>query len=484
MSRGAPLAERSRAWITALGLLALAGVAAMAVGAVVIREPLIALALPAAFVGAIACRLWPAAAVLGVFLVTGALGSLIAFTPLPVVGLADLLLASLWAGVIWTYFMRQRAHPLWIWPGIAAPALYLGVTALQIVTSESIRDALAAFRLSAWYMLAVLLMAIAPWPPATFRRIARGVAVIAVLVGTYAVYRWYAGSAQVETAVAHDATPYIPVSELRFFGPFPSAHQLSAWCATILPFSFALMLGWPRPWRLVAGAGVGVCSFAVLASGVRAGVLAALAGMALVLALYQVSRSFPGPRLGTALAAICAVALIGAVGYELTVGTSAESEERFSTLLSPAEDPGYQLRLVRWEAMFDDINEAPFGHGLGSTGAAEELERDFGPHGVTYTDSSYLKIGLEQGVAVMALFILGLLALLSGLAQRAVRTSDPARATLAIGSCGTLLSLIVLFYIVEAHETVTALAAWILVGIGVAQFTSNPDELGHRAGKA
>lgn len=458
----------------AIALLAFAGI--VVVLAVTIR-PVLVLAVPAGVAGVVLCLARPAAGMVLVFLTIAAFGSLSAFTAISVPGVIDFLLAVLWVSVLYRYLTAQHDRRLLLWLGILAPTLYVALTALEIFTADSLTTGLRSFRLSTWYLLAMVLVAVAPWSSDTFRRVARGVAVVACLVGGYAVFRWFAGSAEAELSFAREAGPPVRASaEPRFFGSFGTAHQLAAWASTVIPFCLALALAWRGRWRMVALAAVGGCTFALLASDVRTGVVAALAGLVVTMLLYQSARAFPGPRFGAALAAVGAIAVAGSVGFLLTAGSTPESEQRFAGLLSPLDDPNYQNRLLLWDAVIDDIYEAPLGHGLGTSGGIGAQAEHFQLVGFSSIDSSYLKIAFEQGLPVMILFIVAMLMLLGGLAWRTVQTLEPEKAALGIGACSALVALMVLFYAGLYIEGVTALSGWILVGIGVAQFTTTPRE--------
>ena len=156
---------------------------------------------------------------------------------------------------------------------------------------------------------------------------------------------------------------------------------------------------------------------------------------------------------------------------------------RFGHLLSPTSDPTYQTRQQRWSEALADISKHPFGHGLGTAGAAAHQRPELDPESTPNFDSSYLKIAFEQGMSVMLFFVGGLLLLLVGMAKRAVLVTDPARATLAIGGCGSLAALIVMFYAGFYIEQVETLSGWILVGLGAAQFTA-PRRRGDSAGSS
>jgi hypothetical protein len=124
------------------------------------------------------------------------------------------------------------------------------------------------------------------------------------------------------------------------------------------------------------------------------------------------------------------------------------------------------------------MEKEPWGHGLGTAGgAAERIEagiEESGPIASSNLDSSYMKVGIEQRFAVMVLFALGTIGLLLGMGGRVVRMRDRERAALMLGGAGALAALIVLFYAGLYGEGLPVVAAWLLVGLGVAQATVRP----------
>jgi O-antigen ligase len=161
----------------------------------------------------------------------------------------------------------------------------------------------------------------------------------------------------------------------------------------------------------------------------------------------------------------------GAAGYLLTQGGSDEGTARYDALLHPTSEPSFQARLTRWDEALTVIPEHPFGLGLGTVGGAQAhfattRNIETNPN----LDSTYLKVALEQGLAVFGVFCAALVLLMYGLASRAVATYERAKAALAIGACGTLAAMSVLFFIGFYGIGRPALAGWIMVGIGVSQF--------------
>jgi hypothetical protein len=316
-----------------------------------------------------------------------------------------------------------------------------------------------------------LLVAIAPWSPETVRRLAKGVAGVALAVGAYALFRKITGSSGAEMTLARESTGVRVNEAIRFFGSFLGPQQLAAWGAAAVPFFLAAGLAWRGRWQAIALSASALCAFAVIASDIRTGMVGAGAGVLSVLLLYQVSQAFRGPRLAIGLVAAVGVIGVAGVGYLATLADSDSSVTRLENLLKPSDDFAYQQRTARWDEAIDDINREPLGYGLGTVGTVGVLENPENFAGPINLDSSYLKVGLEQGYPILILFVVSLLALLGGLARRAVAAHEAWRAALGIAACGTLVSQIVLYYGSTYIEGIPALFAWVLIGLGTAPFT-------------
>jgi hypothetical protein len=479
-SRYAP--SRAPAWalgptgrrIAELRSLAIPGLIAAALAAgllvVILGQSIVLVGLVGAIATAIVAARRPVVVTLSVFALSGLIGTLTAFTPIPVSGLIDLLLLGLWLGVVGTYLTGRAERRAWLWPALIAPALYLGITAFEVLLTHPVSLGLHAFRAASWYMAAFLLVALAPWSERTHIRIARGVAVIGLLVGVYCTYRWAVGPSAKETLAAKQAQPGIPPAvQARFFGSFLSANQLAGWTATMIPFCLAMAVSWRGRWRIVAAGAIPLLAIPMLGSTIRTGALAVAAGVGVVLLLAILLRRARG-RIAAALVALLAVGIIGAGAYDLTVGGSGEQSTRFANILSPEHDRAYTLRQERWSQAWDDIQQHPWGHGLGTSGGAAS-RNPTGPVITPYIDSSYLVVGLQQGLIIMLLYVFALVTLLVGLARRASLIPAPGRAFLAIGACGSLVAMLVLFYAGIYSEGAYIAGAWLIVGLGVAQVT-------------
>ena len=457
-----------------LGSLAIAALIAVIAGAVflvvTIGNSIVLVAVPAIIGAGVLAARRPVGVTLTVFVVSGLVGTLTAFTPIPVSGLVDFLLLGLWLGAIGTYLTGRAERRAWLWPALIAPGLYLGITAFEVLLTDPVSLGLDAFRAASWYLAAFLVVALAPWSERTHVRIARGVALIGLLVGAYCTYRWIAGPSVKETLAARHAQPGIaPAIQARFFGSFLSANQLAGWTATMIPFCLAAAISWRGGWRAVAAGAIPLLAIPLLASTIRTGALAAAAGVLVVLVLAVLLRRARG-RIGAALVALLAAGILGAGAYDLTIGGSDKQSTRFANLLSPEHDLAYTLRQERWAQAWDDIQDNPWGHGLGTSGGAS-AGNPSGPVITPYIDSSYLVVGLQQGLMIMLLYIFALVSLLIALARRASLIGEPARAFLAIGACGTLVAMLVLFYAGIYSEGAYIAGAWLIVGLGVAQVT-------------
>jgi hypothetical protein len=430
-------------------------------------------AIPAALAGAAIAARHPGLALGGATLLVGFIGTLRAYADfVPAVAGADFVLLCAWLGVIWHHATGERGRDVRLWAPIVPLLLYVVLTAASIPFADVVSDGADSFRLSAWYILAVPFIALSPWSSEALRRVAHVLLLVALLVAAVCAVRYATGPSADELLVARQAQPSLPGGEtLRFFGTFPSAQELSAWCSVMIPFALGTAVAWTGLWRLVATAALGLTVLVLLASEVRTGIAAAGAGAALVLVLFAFTRAISVKRRVLTLAS-SAVILFAAVGgaYLITVEGDPEAERRIEGIFNPSDDTNFQIRQSRWTLALDDIAAEPLGHGLGTAGAVG-LRSERLPVGPAILDSSYLKVGLEQGAPVMVYYALAMAILLIALAYRAIRTPSRERAAIAIGAAGTLLAMGLLFFGSLYAELPSAVVpGWIIVGLGCAQF--------------
>jgi hypothetical protein len=479
----APLVVLRRTPLPRAQALALGGTstvtAALIMALFIGSSPVIGVAIPVLAVTAVLCARFPAVAVSGVFLTAGAFGSIAAFTPGSGQQIADLLLAGMWLAAIWGWTVSGRQRPVWMWPGVALLAVYVLLSAAEILTAASATAGLQSFRASIWYLAAVLLVAYAPWGEGARARALRLVTLAIALIGGYATLRWAIGPAPQEREQAERILNNFLDKTLRPVGSFSTSKELAAWMAMTVPFAAGIAITSRGRMRLVATAALALSVVGMLAADVRAGPGAAVPGVAVVLLVYSLSQAFRGRRGPTIALAVAATVLGGAGAFALTLGDNNDSGRRYQAILDPASDASYQARLIKWRTAIADIDSKPLGHGLGTTGRVEKRYGEFRNIGSIDVDNSYLKIAYEQGFMVLALFALAMGLLLVGLARRAIVSLDPARAGPAIAACGTLTAMLVIFYVGDYVEGLPALGGWLLVGFGVSQFTgavAGPDD--------
>lgn len=470
------LSTASRSLGRPLRLLAVSALLALtaALAAIAIpRSPELALALPALAAAAAILARVPALGIVLLLLVSGAHGSLVAFLGFPTTSSVNLVLAALWLALLWIYLLGERQRALRVWPGVALVVAYLGLTVVHILLVNT-SQGFTAFANSGWYMLAFLLVAYAPWDAHTYSRLAKAAVLLALLVGAYATYRYIVGPAAEELNTPGVQASYNYVGgQLKLIGSFLSGYALGVWTAIVIPFCVAAAVALPGRWRVLSTGAACLCMIALIGSQLRIALAAVVVGALLVVTLCQLARSFPGLQFGRTGIALIGAGLIGVGAFVVTGGSNDPARHSYSTLLNPTlDDPSIENRVYKWEAAFADLENKPFGYGVGNASARTLESNEFISNvGQFSIDSGYLKVALEQGLLMMAFFSVALLTLMVGLARRAVRTTDLRRAWRAIGACGTLVSLMILMLAGAVQDGLPALTAWVLIGLGAAGFS-------------
>jgi len=458
---------------TALGACAMT-VLAVLTWFVASASPITVLAVPLMVVTSLAVVRFPVSTIAVLFVFAGAYGSLQALLSIPGPKLTDPLLGGLWLAAAWFWLTGRSMYRARIWIGVAVLALYAAITAAGILTTYSSTAGLQSFRASAWYLGAAVLVAYAPWDERVRRKLVPTAVLVLSAVGSYCAFRWFVGPAGAERTLAMQAPNNYLDGELRPIGSLATTKELAAWSSASIPFLAAIALTRRDRLAPVAAVGFAACVTAMVAADVRAGVVATAAGVAVVLVLYQLAQAFRGRR-GAAVIVAAAVAIaLGGGAFAYTIGDKSDSSNRYQAILDPTSDASYQARLFKWRSAIRDIDNAPFGHGVGTAGRVQVRYGKFRSIGSIDVDNSYLKVAYEQGFFIMAVLVAGLLLVLGQLALRAVTTLEPARAGPAIAACGTFVALLVLFFVGEYIEGLQVLSAWLLVGLGLSQFTLEP----------
>lgn len=474
----APLAVLRRTPLPRMQAVALAACStitgALVMSLLIANAPAIGIAIPVLAVTAVACTRFPAVALTGAFLAAGTFGSISAFTPASGQQIVDLLLAGLWLAAIWGWTLRGQAHRVYVWPGVALLAAFVLLSAGYVLTAPTATAGLQSFRASIWYLAAVLLVAYAPWGDLARARALRLVTVAIGLIGGYAALRWAIGPAPQEREQAQQILNNFLDKSLRPVGSLATSKELAAWTAITIPFAAGMALTGRGRFRILASVALGLSVIGMLAADVRAGPASAVPGVAVVLGLYALSQAYRGRRGATVAVALAATAFGGAGAFALTLGDNNDSGRRYQAILDPTTDASYQARLIKWRTALKDIDAKPLGHGLGTTGTVQKRYGEFSTIGSVDVDNSYLKVAFEQGFFVLVLFGASMVLLLLGLARRGLVSLDPARAGPAIAACGTLTAMLIIFFVGGYIEGLPALGGWVLVGLGVSQFTAAP----------
>ena len=436
-----------------------------------------ALAVPALAVAAVVLSRRPDLALTVALAMSGFYGSLIAFWQFPEEKTVQLVFGGLGLAILWKLFVTGRDYSIKVTLGLAFTLLYVYVTLVQLVLDSGNPAAGRGFMSSAWFMLAVPLIALAGWRPSVHERMAKGIVVVSGLVGAYAVYRLSTHISLTEfKRWGYDPYNYVG-GKLRLLGSFPTGQDLGGWTAVVIPFCLAGAFMFDRRWRIGAFAAAGLCAVALVGSQERIAVVALALGTLTVLVLHEGSRGFGGRKLGTTLTALIAMVALGVAAYQITGGTSDRVTHSYSSLLRPFDrsDPSVDARLYKWDVAVRDLRSHPFGYGLGT--ANLQSAHLLGAHesvGQFAVDNGFLNVALEQGFAIMLAFALAVIVLTADLARKALVLPDRLSAGIAAGAAGTMVACFVMFWAVAFQDGPRALPIWIIAGLGLAQFTTLP----------
>jgi hypothetical protein len=438
---------------------------------VVTDKPSAAFAGPALIASALAARRAPAVNVLVALVVTGFYGTISAYTSVPGGKVVDAALIGIVAAIMWELLFDGRTTRLQLPPGVVCLLGLGAIGAGQVLAAPDAAFALRFLRSSTLYVLALVFVGVLARRDRTARTIARGVLVVALAVAGYAVLRYITGPAHQEQLLAAHQPYNRNNGSLRLIGSLLSRHQLAVWLGVTLPFCVAAAVASGSRVRVATGVLAALSAVAILATNSRGGFLAAIAGMASVVLLLNAARSFPQFRLGTAATVALVALAVGATTMTFTL--TASDRRHFANILHPGRDQAYQARQVKWRAAESSIARHPWGLGLGQgSGLSAAASGDHvGAHNI---DNSYLTLAYEQGWAAIVLFVFGLVMIAWRLALFARRSDDPASAALAAGSCATLLGFAAAMYGGNYLVGTTALAAWIVVGVGVSRLLLAP----------
>ena len=421
-------------------------------------------ALPGVALAAAVVSRWPAATLALIAFFSAALGSLHAFFNFPsekaiALCLVGLLVASLVGALL------RGSRPIRLSVSLSLLVIYILLTAGMMVLAPSLHVAYLGFKDSTWFMVLVPVIAWAGWRDRVHDRAAKALLLVVLATSLYTIYRVIAGPAPQEYAIFASSAFNFTGATLKPGGSFNTAQDMGTWMAAVVPFCFAQMLYRRGAWQLVAAVALGLAVVSAIESQTRIALVGIVAGIAVVLALYERSNGFPGLRLNvTVLATVVGIALV-AGGLSIAGNRSTHS---FTGLLHPTSDASYRARTYKWSRALNALDTHPFGFGVGTASAGESTASLYFALGDTSIDNGYLRIALEQGLVIMVLFIAAALGMLVALCRAAIGEHRPRDSTLAIGAAGTLTSFLLVMLAEDASATPRAVPVWLIVGLGMA----------------
>jgi O-antigen ligase len=355
---------------------------------------------------------------------------------------------------VWTRATR------WERVAVGLFAAWLCLSVVQVPWGGDLIDGLEGFRLTQLYFLA-LLGGIVVASRLGASRLAPLLLGVVVLATTYAAVRGIVGPSFNEQAFAEMRTFHTEFGELgRNVGSFTAPVSLVSFLVPVA--ILCLALGFlPSAYGWIAWAVFALAMIGIIASYVRTGLLAVVAGAAILAGLVLLAREGSRDRKVYAVALVLLV-LGGGYAATLVAGEVApEARERAQSLANPFSDESVEDRLNTWGDSLKQVAHEPLGTGLGTVGRASLRGRR-----ATTTDSSYLKVLREQGVPGAMLFLAGLGGIVAALAVR-LRRLGITRRPLGTAAFAGFGGFLVLMLTGEYIEQPGKLLAWTLLGVAM-----------------
>lgn len=353
---------------------------------------------------------------------------------------------------------------------LALLTAWITISLIQLAVSGDIDAALAGFRLSQAYVLAVLAgaMLLATSRP---QYVVNALIAVLLVITAYAAFRAVAGPSETERAAAfaRSTTALVPSEDgviYRNSGSFSSAIGLASYLVPAGVFLFALGLAFVRL-RLTTWFGGALVVVALVGSYVRTSLVAVAGGVLCAAALLTFAGSLTKRRkiaLGLAAVPLLVVLLaLGAILPNAVSGGSQAVEQRAGGVFNPLSDPSVTTRVDRWRDTLQVARAHPLGTGLGTLGNAT---RDDEGRVRAFADNSYLKVLQEQGPLGAVPFIFGLFGLLLAIAARVMRKGVALRG-LGTAAVAGGASFFLLAWTSEAIEQPGKVLAWLLIGLAL-----------------
>ncbi len=402
---------------------------------------------------------------------TASFGALSLYLTFPYKRAITILFIAFLLAMVVRLWVARRRDQLSMPYGVLLAGAYLVVSATQVVFASDTHLALAGFELAPLFLLSMFIAAYSQWPTGTHVRIVRWLLIAGLLVGAYATLRMVVGPSSLERAWASRSIFDLVNGHLKDIGSFLSAPDLAEWTSLMIPFFLSCALGLRGRMRVLSGCTLPLLAIGLFASRERAPVLGVAIAVIAVAILHMRPRAFAVTRIAHTAVAVLITVGIGAAAYGFG-GGSDTGHSYMALLTADTRDVSVAAHEYKWKIAMHDLSGHPFGYGLG-TAPAGYVSNARTDHLLPVTgfsvDNGFLKIALEQGLAVMALFGLALAFLAGGLIRGGLTLRDPVRATFALGAAGTAICLFVLEGAGPYVDGVPVIAGWLVIGIGLAQ---------------
>lgn len=347
---------------------------------------------------------------------------------------------------------------------------WLLLSVVQVAQSGDLARGLAGFRLTQFYVIAMLGALIALSRPSWRRQADRLTLVGLSAIAGYAALRVLIGPATAERQIAlSKGTVATYGGVFRTVGSFSSSIGMDSFLvpAAVVGLVCGLLLAGRRRWGWTVAT---LAVVGIIGSYDRTAIVAMAVTLLAVVALVIVGRQLSG-RQKLAVAGLLVLVLGGGgVGTVVAAQSSPVLRKRVQGILHPSHDASLRLRVDTWHAALERASRSPFGVGLGMVGHASGVDRR---HPVT-TDNSYLKVLVEQGILGAVLFLAGSLGICLAIARRLRRAEAPT-AWLGLAALSGFGSFLVLGVTGEFIEQPGKVLAWALLGAALAYaFQSAP----------
>jgi hypothetical protein len=237
--------------------------------------------------------------------------------------------------------------------------------------------------------------------PDRLRRLARALMITGWIPLVWGLEQYAFGLTAAEQAYAKTIGSGWIKQEVRVFATLPGPWAFAGYAGGLALILFALAVSAPtlRP-RLLALAGCGLATAALVVTYVRGCLLGFLAGLLWMLV------TLVGHRLGLRRVFVTFVALCAAYAVlALVVGPLILEHvavdnvvvHRALSIIAPMRDFAVQARLVTWNALSATATEYPLGLGLGSTAGVSARFASQLSRGAVHSDNTYGGVLLETG---------------------------------------------------------------------------------------